>query len=81
MPAFMRGAHIAYGHTVLQRAAGLGYTSTWAQESLGGRAEKNEFYESVGRAVDPRAGLPLPNLDESTTPETILKILNQQAEA
>ena len=29
--AFLDGAHFIYGHTVLQRALGLGYQSQWAQ--------------------------------------------------
>lgn len=81
VPTLVRGAYIAYGHTVLQRAAGLGYTSAWAQKSLGDRGEKNEFYEAVGRRVDPEEELSLPGLDESAAPDSILKTLSQQAEA
>ena len=29
--AFLDGAHFIYGHTVMQRAVGLGYQSEWAR--------------------------------------------------
>ena len=32
--AFLDGAHFIYGHTVMQRALGLGYQSEWAQTHL-----------------------------------------------
>jgi len=51
--AFLDGAHFIYGHTVLQRALGLGYHSTWAQSHLPTRRARNEFYTGVGRAVPP----------------------------
>jgi hypothetical protein len=51
--AFMDGAYFIYGHTILQRAAGLGYQSHWAQRHLPSRRERNEFYTGVGRQVSP----------------------------
>ena len=51
--AFLDGADFIYGHTVLQRALGLGYQSAWAQIQLLTRRERNAFYTAVGRRVPP----------------------------
>ncbi len=56
--AFMDGAYFIYGHTVMQRAAGLGYQSEWAKTHLPTRRERNEFFTRVGRQTPPgEAGL------------------------
>jgi len=56
--AFLDGAMFIYGHTVAQRALGIGYQSAWAQAELPTRAERNAFYTALGRRVPPgRAGL------------------------
>ena len=56
--AFMDGAYFIYGHTVMQRAAGLGYQSDWAKTHLPTRRERNEFYTRIGRQTSPgEAGL------------------------
>ena len=34
VPVFLRGAHIFYAHSVLQRQSGLGYLSPWAAEDF-----------------------------------------------
>ncbi|NLS76933.1 MAG: hypothetical protein GXY76_06700 [Chloroflexi bacterium] len=52
---FMEGAYFLYGHTLLQRGAGLGYQSAWAKRHLPGRKERNAFYIALGRAVEPGA--------------------------
>ena len=72
--AFMDGAHFIYGHTVLQRALGLGYQSEWAQTHLPSRRERNEFYTKVGYQVKPgKASLDrLKQLDPTMTPAGIL---------
>jgi len=51
--AFLDGAHFIYGHTVMQRALGLGYQSEWARAHLPTRRERNAFYTAVGRRVPP----------------------------
>lgn len=51
--AFLEGADFMYGHTVMQRALGMGYESPWAKENFPGRRERNEFYRKVGRQVAP----------------------------
>jgi hypothetical protein len=72
--AFIDGAHFVYGHTMLQRALGLGYQSEWAQTHLPPRRERNEFYTKVGHQVRPgAAGLNrLKQLDPTMTPAGIL---------
>ena len=49
--AFLDGAYFIYGHTVLQRALGLGYQSEWAQTHLPFRRERNKFYTQVGHMI------------------------------
>jgi len=49
--AFLDGALFVYGHTVLQRASGLGYQSDWARGFLSTRRRRNEFYTQVGHSV------------------------------
>ena len=77
--AFMDGAHFIYGHTVLQRALGLGYQSEWAQTHMPSRRERNEFYTQVGYRVPPgKAGVAqLKQLDSSMSPAGILSKLNE----
>jgi hypothetical protein len=53
--AFLSGAHFIYGHTVLQRALGLGYGSAWAKANLPSRPERNAFYTEIGYSVGPGA--------------------------
>jgi len=71
--AFLDGAHFIYGHTVMQRALGLGYQSAWAQAHLPGRRERNAFYTAVGRRVPPgEAGLTKLRGSDSDRPPTTL---------
>ncbi len=72
--AFLDGAHFIYGHTVLQRHAGLGYASAWAQAHLLGRPARNDFYTRVGYAAEPGPDLAprLRGLDPSLTPDEVL---------
>jgi hypothetical protein len=57
-PAFLDGAYFIYGHTALQRTLGLGYQSSWAQQHLPTRRERNAFYTRLGRTLPPgRAGM------------------------
>ncbi|MBE0689175.1 MAG: hypothetical protein IH587_03520, partial [Anaerolineae bacterium] len=63
--AFLDGAHFVYGHTLMQRRAGLGYQSAWAAAHLPARGERNAFYTQIGRTVAPgKAEL---NVDQSMT--------------
>ena len=51
--SFLDGAYFIYGHTIMQRALGLGYQSEWAKTHLPTRRERNAFYTQVGRLVSP----------------------------
>jgi len=50
---FMDGAYFIYGHTVAERALGLGYQSAWAKMRLPSRRERNAFYTKLGQQVEP----------------------------
>jgi hypothetical protein len=75
--AFIGGAYFIYGHTVAQRALGLGYQSDWAKTHLPGRRERNEFYTQLGRRVEPGAAgrARLSQVKTTTTPVDILSLL------
>jgi hypothetical protein len=51
--AFLDGAYFIFGHTMMQRALGLGYQSEWAKAHLPTRHERNEFYTRLGRQIPP----------------------------
>jgi hypothetical protein len=75
--AFLDGADFIVGHTVMQRALGLGYQSEWAKTHLLSRRQRNEFYLNVGRRVIPgSASLKrMSKLDAGLTPEELLQQL------
>ena len=79
--AFLDGADFIYGHTVLQRALGLGYQSEWARTLLPARRERNAFYTQAGHSVAPgRAGLArLKSLPPDLSPVEILDRLAHPA--
>jgi hypothetical protein len=72
--AFLDGADFIYGHTILQRALGLGYQSEWAVAHLPTRRQRNAFYTQAGRLVPPgRPGLArLESLPSTLSPVEIL---------
>jgi hypothetical protein len=78
--AFIDGAYFIYGHTVLQRALGLGYQSQWAQTHLPSRPERNDFYTRVGYGVPPgKAGESMLNqLNPAMSPANILAELRRE---
>jgi hypothetical protein len=51
--AFVDGAHLIFGHTVMQRVLELGFQSAWAQSHLPTRRQRNEFYMQIGYQVPP----------------------------
>lgn len=74
---FLEGAHFIYGHTVLQRAIGLGYQSEWAECHLPSRRERNAFFAQVGHLVPPgRSSItPLKKLNATMSPsDVVLKL-------
>ena len=72
LPVFLKGAHIVYAHSVLQRQCGLGYTSAWAVRSFKGVAAKNRFFERLGRSLQPQHEDNLGGLSDTASPEEIL---------
>jgi hypothetical protein len=75
--AFLDGAYFIYGHTMLQRAAHLGYQSAWAKQHLPGRAERNAFYTRLGKLTPPgMSGFKkLNGFNNSSSPDQILAAL------
>jgi len=72
VPVFLQGAHIIYGHSVLQRQAGLGYLSPWAKKAFAAVSAKNEFFARLGRELQPVSEARLRGLSAQTTPDQIL---------
>jgi hypothetical protein len=81
--AFLDGAHFVYGHTVMQRALGLGYQSQWTQEHLALRRERNAFYTELGYRVTPGAAgfARLQALTPAMSPDQILSSSGEQVTA
>lgn len=71
---FVDGAYFIYGHTALQRRAGLGYQSDWAASYLSTRRDRNQFYTRLGRALPPGAAGArlLQGVGETMTPADLL---------
>ena len=76
MPVFLKGAHIVYGHSVLQRQCGLGYSSEWARSRFGGAKEKNEFFGELGKTLEPSQEERLSQFDKTANPAEILKAIS-----
>jgi hypothetical protein len=72
VPVFLRGAHIVYAHSVLQRQSGLGYLGAWAKKTFPTVAAKNNFFEQLGRELQPAAEVRLHGLTAEATPSQIL---------
>jgi len=72
--ALLDGAHFIYGHTVMQRALGLGYQSQWARSHLPSRRERNDFYTRIGYLVEPgeRGLAQLRRLSPAMSPDEML---------
>jgi hypothetical protein len=72
VPVFLKGAHIVYAHSVLQRKCGLGYTSEWAKKNFQNVAGKNGFFEQFGSLLKPEKQENLAGLSKDLNPEEIL---------
>jgi hypothetical protein len=77
VPTFLKGAHIIYAHSVLQQKCGLGYTSEWAKRNFKSVAAKNEFFQAVGRSLEPGRQDKLNDLSENATAQQILDIVKR----
>jgi len=74
---FLDGAYFVVGHTLLQRALGLGYHSPWAREHFPERRRRNDFFTEVGRRAPAgaRGTALLRSLGPSPSPQDILRAL------
>jgi hypothetical protein len=72
---FLKGALIAYAHMSLQRHAKCGYTSDWASAHFKTAAEKNVYFEKVGRLLQPNQGDQLNEISINRLPGEILEQL------
>ncbi len=72
VPVFLKGAHIVYAHSVLQRKSGMGYTSEWAKKNFENVAGRNKFFEQLGNSLQPEQEDSLGDLNEDSTPKDIL---------
>lgn len=73
--AFLKGAHIVYAHTVLQRHAGMGYLSDWATSHFAETPEKNAFFRDFGSHFNPGQEKQLTTVTQDTSPEHITALL------
>jgi hypothetical protein len=72
LPVFLKGACIAYAHSVMQREAGMGYLSDWAKRTFATVGAKNEFFHALGRLLQPKRESNLRELPANVTPAAIL---------
>lgn len=73
LPVFLRGAYIVYAHSVLQQHCGLGYTSEWAHREFQNIADRNNFFEGLGKSLQPDQEGNLAGLAKTATPEEVLE--------
>jgi hypothetical protein len=76
VPIFLKGAHIVYAHSVLQRECSLGYTSDWVRKNFKNVAEKNEFFRQAGSLLQPEQEDRLSSITADATPGQILEKIN-----
>lgn len=71
LPVFLRGAHILYAHSVLQRQCGFGYLSPWANHAFDTLAARKEFFAQLGLELTPNAEDRLRGLTADATPDQV----------
>jgi hypothetical protein len=76
VPVLLKGAHIIYAHSVLERQVKLGYTGAWSQRSFKSRIDKNRFFEQVGKVLSPGNEHKLSGLRSNAKPQEILSLLD-----
>lgn len=70
--ACIRGAMVFYGHTVLQRAHGIGYLSDWAMKNFNDVHAKNAFYQRIGETADPARDDAASTVNSNMSPDQVL---------
>ena len=78
VPIFLKGAHIVYAHSVLQRECALGYTSNWAEKNFKNVSEKNEFFRQVGSLLQPQQESQLKSVRSDMRHEQILDLIKSR---
>lgn len=76
--AFVDGACVLWGHTLLRMTAGVGFTGEWADAHFGGdRTARNEFFRRVGAFPYPASGVmeELAAGDSGITPAAVLGLI------
>ncbi|MBU6411639.1 MAG: hypothetical protein KGR98_14740 [Verrucomicrobia bacterium] len=81
VPLFLAGARVIYAHAACQRACGLGYLSEWAKRNFKSVAAKNEFFEQLGRQLQPLAEDRLAALRPDASPPGVLSAASAAAPA
>jgi hypothetical protein len=75
VPVFLKGALIIYAHSVMQRQADMGYMSKWAEQTFKDVAEKNRFFEKLGKILNPQNEHKLSGLLSNSKPQDVLSVL------
>ena len=74
-PVFLKGARILHAHSTLEKFAGMGYLSGWAEECFESVGKKNDFYSEFGRIFSPRADQKLQDfIDPEIGPAEVLSL-------
>lgn len=73
--AFIDGAYFIFGHTIMQRALGLGFQSEWAKAHFPIRRDRNAFYTRLGQHTPPDRSTfdRLSQMPSSASPADFLK--------
>lgn len=74
-PAFLDAVYILHGHTLLQQAARMGFTSAWSTQHFSSPRERNDFYCQIGKEVGPRAQDKIQAISPDRSPKEILALL------
>jgi hypothetical protein len=74
MDEFVKGAAIAFAHTMLQKN-NMGYLSEWAAKNFKSTAEKNIFFAELGEKTLPNSFKELNAENLNSSPEELLEVL------
>ena len=73
--SFVEGALILYGHTLLERAGGMGYLSDWAKRHFASPRDRNAYFVELGRVASPEVAYQADALRPEMTPEDVITAL------
>ena len=74
---FLKGAYFIYGHVRMQAILGKGFQSQWAKNYLPSRQERNDFFSTIGRLIEPDSSgrIALDAVNINASPQEILEQL------